>query len=249
MDKRFIGKLKTIVVIPARLNSSRLPNKVLLDLGGKPLIQRVFERCCEGIEKENIWIACDDVRVKEVCLQFTDQVLMTKKNHQSGTDRIAEAIANLDADFIINVQGDEPFFDVAIISKLSNAMYESDAPMGSVYAEISSKEELENPNLVKVVLNVKDYAIYFSRFPIPFIREEVDFDLGFYKKHIGIYAYSKDFLLKYTQLPVSPLERMEKLEQLRAIENNFSILMIKTKSFEKGIDTFEDLEVARKKFK
>lgn len=248
MAKRFIRKLKIVVVIPARLNSSRLPNKVLLDLGGKPLIQRVFEKCCEGIDRENIWIACDDVIVEEVCLQFTEQVIMTKKDHQSGTDRIAEAVNKLDADVIINVQGDEPFFDPAIISRLSDAMKQSNAPMGSVYAEISSKEELENPNLVKVVLNVNDFAIYFSRLPIPYVREEVDFDLGFYKKHIGIYAYKKDFLRQFTQLPVSNLERMEKLEQLRAIENGYSIRMIKAESFEKGIDTLEDLELARKRF-
>lgn len=241
--------MKTIVVIPARLNSTRLPNKVLLDLGGKPLIQRVYEKCCEGIAKENIWIACDDESVKETCLSFTEQVVMTNKDHQSGTDRIAEAVVYLEADIIVNVQGDEPFFDPSIISKLSNSIKKSGAPMSSVYAEVSIMEELNNPNLVKVVINVNDYAVYFSRFPIPYVREEVDFDLAFFKKHIGIYAYRKDFLLQYTQLPVSALERMEKLEQLRAIENGFSILMVKAESFEKGIDTLEDLENARKRFK
>ncbi len=240
--------MKTIVIIPARLKSTRLPDKVLLDLGGKPLIQRVYENCLLGIESSDIWIATDDDSVRDVCLGFTNQVIVTKKEHESGTDRIAEAASNLNADVIINVQGDEPFFDYSIISRLSKEFESEELQLASVYSDISSKTELMDPNVVKVVLSVLGNALYFSRYGIPYVREDIDFDINLFKRHIGIYAYKKDFLDKFTKFPISGLERLEKLEQLRALENGIAIKMIKIPFFEKGIDTLEDLQNARKRF-
>jgi 3-deoxy-manno-octulosonate cytidylyltransferase (CMP-KDO synthetase) len=238
--------MRTVVVIPARLKSTRLPEKILLDLGGKPLIQRVFETCCLGISPENIWIACDDESVEKVSLEFTPNVILTNPNHASGTDRIAEVANTLECDIVINVQGDEPFFESAIIGRLSKALYNENTQMASVFARVETLEELNNPNLVKVVTDHNSHAIYFSRLPIPFVRNSDELILGNYKKHLGIYAYKKEFLLRYSKMKESFLENMEKLEQLRAIENGTKILMLETKIFEKGIDTLEDLELARK---
>jgi len=237
------------VIIPARLKSTRLPEKILLDLGGKPLIERVFEKCCQATSPEDIWIACDDTRVFELCKKFTQNVKLTNPNHQSGTDRIAEVAAELDCEIIVNLQGDEPFFDKKIISDLSSALKNSQAAMASVFAYLESKDDVNNPNLVKVVTDKDGFALYFSRHAIPFMRDATEGAAVQYKKHIGIYAYKREFLLQFANLPLSYLENMEKLEQLRALESGFKILMLQTNSFEKGIDTPEDLENARLRFK
>ncbi|OOQ58141.1 3-deoxy-manno-octulosonate cytidylyltransferase [Mucilaginibacter pedocola] len=239
--------MKTIIVIPARLRSTRLPEKVLLDLGGKPVIQCVYEACIKATLHQEVWIAADSEVVFNLCKTFTPNVLMTAETHPSGTDRIAEVAAKIPCDLVVNVQGDEPFFDAGIIDKLISAMRESDAAMASVCAPIATLDELHNPNLVKVVTDVNDNAIYFSRFPVPYSRDVVLESAEGYKKHMGVYAYRADFLSKFVQLPVSFLERSEKLEQLRAIENGYKIKMIEVAGFEKGIDTPEDLEHARKK--
>jgi 3-deoxy-manno-octulosonate cytidylyltransferase (CMP-KDO synthetase) len=239
--------MKVVIVIPARLNSSRLPGKVLLDLGGKPVIQRVYETCLKATLHHPVWIAVDSAEVFHVCRQFTANVMMTKVDHPSGTDRIAEVIETIVCDVVVNVQGDEPFFDAEIIDRLVTALQQSDASMASVCAPIENYEELNNPNLVKVITDVSGDAIYFSRAAIPFLRDKSIEDLSVCKKHMGIYAYKASFLKQFVRMPVSFLENSEKLEQLRAIENGFKIRMIEVKSFEKGIDTLEDLELARKK--
>lgn len=241
--------MKTIIVIPARLRSTRLPGKVLLDLGGKPVIQRVYEACLSSKKHQEIWIAADSEEVFKVCKTFTGNVLMTREDHPSGTDRIAEVAAAIPCDMVINVQGDEPFFDADIIDRLITAMQQSDADMGSVYAPVENVDELHNPNLVKVVTDANDFAIYFSRYAIPFSRDKILDNASAYKKHMGVYAYKASFLPAFVKLPVSFLESSEKLEQLRAIENGYKIKMIAVTGFEKGIDTPEDLEHARKKIK
>lgn len=241
--------MKAIIVIPARLKSTRLPNKVLLDLGGKPVIQRVYEACIKAKLHQEVWIAADTDEVFNLCKQFTPNVLMTKESHPSGTDRIAEVVEQIPCDIVINVQGDEPFFDADIVDRLIDAMQNSDAAMASVCAPVESLDELHNPNLVKVVTDVNGYALYFSRFRIPYSRDKILDDPAGYKKHMGVYAYRADFLPKFIQLPVSFLEGSEKLEQLRALENGYKIKMIEVAGFEKGIDTPEDLELARKKIK
>jgi 3-deoxy-manno-octulosonate cytidylyltransferase (CMP-KDO synthetase) len=241
--------MKAIIVIPARLRSTRLPDKVLADLGGKPVIQRVYEACLKSELHQEIWIAADSEAVFNICKAFTPNVIMTREDHPSGTDRIAEVAANIQCDLVINVQGDEPFFDAKIIDKLIVALQEDEAVMASVCAPFESLEELNNPNLVKVITDVKGHAIYFSRFAVPYSRDREVEDILAYKKHMGVYAYKAAFLNRFIKLPVSFLEASEKLEQLRAIENGYKIKMIEVKGFEKGIDTPEDLELARKKIK
>ncbi|TWR29249.1 3-deoxy-manno-octulosonate cytidylyltransferase [Mucilaginibacter pallidiroseus] len=239
--------MKAIIVIPARLKSTRLPRKVLLDLGGKPVIQRVYEACLKSELHHEVWIAADSDEVFNLCRQFTSNVVMTSEDHPSGTDRIAEVAKDIECDIVINVQGDEPFFDAAIVDKLIMALQYDEAVMASVCAPVQNVEELHNPNLVKVVTDVNGYAIYFSRFAIPFLRDSEVEDVSVYKKHMGVYAYKAAFLNRYIKLPVSFLEGQEKLEQLRAIENGYKIKMIEVASIEKGIDTPEDLELALKK--
>jgi 3-deoxy-manno-octulosonate cytidylyltransferase (CMP-KDO synthetase) len=239
--------MRSIIVIPARLQSTRLPRKVLLDLGGKPVIQRVYEACLKSQLHHEIWIAADSEEVFKVCRQFTQNVIMTKEEHPSGTDRIAEVAEKIACDIVINVQGDEPFFDAGIIDRLITALEQSDAVMASVCAPVETIDELNNPNLVKVITDVNGQAVYFSRFAVPFLRDREVTDVAVYKKHMGVYAYKTSFLSKFIKLPVSFLEASEKLEQLRAIENGYKIKMIEVKGFEKGIDTPEDLKLARKK--
>jgi 3-deoxy-manno-octulosonate cytidylyltransferase (CMP-KDO synthetase) len=241
--------MKAIIVIPARLKSTRLPRKVLLDLGGKPVIQRVYEACLKATLHHEVWIAADSEEVFNICKGFTPNVLMTKDEHPSGTDRIAEVIETVACDIVVNVQGDEPFFDAGIIDRLITSLQLGDAVMASVCAPVANIEELHNPNLVKVITDVNGNAIYFSRFAIPFSRDKEVENVSVYKKHMGVYAYKASFLKEFITMPVSFLESTEKLEQLRAIENGYKIKMIEVRGIEKGIDTPEDLELARKKIK
>ena len=241
--------MKTAIIIPARLNSTRLPGKILIDLNGKPLIQRTFEACLSSELCSNVFIAVDDKKVEEICKKFTANVIMTGTHHISGTSRIAEAVQQIDADVIINVQGDEPFIDAGTIDQLIQALTgDEQVIIASAYSEIKTEEEVNNPNLVKVVTALNSDAIYFSRFPIPFNRDNQSMKPESFKKHIGIYGYKKVFLENFDKLQPSFLENTEKLEQLRFIENGYKIRMIKVEAFEKGIDTPEDLEWARAEF-
>ena len=245
--------MKKIVVIPARLNSTRLPNKVLLDLNGKSVVQRVYQQCKKAQSIDEVYIATDSQKVKEVCSSFTNNIILTDKKHQSGTDRIAEAISDIDCDIIINVQGDEPFIEPSLIDKLANSFENSDTIMSSAMHKIQKVEELKSPNVVKVTIDKNSNALYFSRSIIPHHRDEwetllnhhidIPVPLKFYR-HLGIYGYTKDFLIKYSQMEQSYLERLEKLEQLRVLENGYKIKMIETNYNSIGIDTQEDYKMA-----
>ena len=245
--------MKKIVVIPARLNSSRLPNKVLLDLKGKTVVQRVYEQCIKANNIDEVYIATDSIEVKDSCERFTNNIIMTKDTHESGTDRIAEAVENIDCDIIINVQGDEPFIDVGLIEELANTFDNSSTNMSSAMHQIKLVEDLKNSNIVKVTVDTQNDALYFSRSIIPHHRDEWDTLLNHHKtipeplkfyRHLGIYGYSKSFLLMYSKMEQSYLERLEKLEQLRVLENGYKIKMIKTNYNSIGIDTLEDYEKA-----
>ncbi len=241
-----------IVVIPARLNSSRLPGKVLLDLKGKTVVQRVYEQCIKAKTIDEVYIATDSKEVKDSCAKFTNNIIMTKETHESGTDRIAEAVENIDCDTIVNVQGDEPFIEPELIDMLANAIT-SDIEMASVMHRIEKVEDLKNYNVVKVTSDNESNALYFSRSIIPHHRDEwesllnhhtlIPSLLKFYR-HLGIYSYSKSFLLKYSKMEQSYLERLEKLEQLRVLENGYKIKMLKTNYNSIGIDTMEDYKKA-----
>jgi len=247
--------MKKVIIIPARLDSSRLPKKVLLDLKGKTVIQRVYEQCLKVKNVDEVYVATDSLEIKEVCETFTNQVIITKSTHQSGTDRIGEAISDIACDIVINVQGDEPFIEPSLIEALVNSFSNSDISMSSAMSKINNIKDLQNTNVVKVVTDLHNNALFFSRSLIPFPRDVKEISIAnemlkkyqFYR-HIGIYGYRKDFLLKFVNMEQSYLEKVEKLEQLRALENGFKIKMIETDSSLMGIDTREDYEEALKKY-
>ena len=240
-----------IVIIPARLASQRLPNKVLLDLHGKPMIQRVYEQARQARTIEAVYIATDSAEIREVCSRFTENILMTRPDHPSGTDRLAEAAASLDVQTIINVQGDEPFISPALIDQLAEELTDPAVPMATAAFRIRSVADFTDPALVKVVMDAQQRALYFSRSPVPFPRqldiaklEMLPDDFRAYG-HLGIYAYQKDFLLRYAAMLPTYLEQTERLEQLRVLENGYSLRIIEATRPSLGIDTPEDLAKAR----
>jgi len=246
--------MKTIVVIPARLNSSRLPNKVLLDLKGKTVVQRVYEQSLKAKNIDAVYIATDSQAVLESCQKFTQNIILTDSKHESGTDRIAEAAKQIDCDFVINVQGDEPFIEPDLIEQVAAALISDHAvKMSSAMHRIEQVSDLVNPNVVKVTVTKNKTALYFSRSIIPHHRDEwesllnhhteIPEALNFYR-HLGIYGYSKDFLIEFSTMQPTYLERLEKLEQLRALESGFAIQMIETNYNSIGIDTQADYEKA-----
>lgn len=231
--------MKTAVIIPARMGSMRFPGKVLADLGGKPVIQHVWENAMRS-KADSVTVAADDPRVEQAVKSFGGHVVMTKPSHPSGSDRVWEAAQSTDAELIVNVQGDEPFLPHEVIDDLIDAMHGPDAPaMGTVVLPCSRADIASNPNLPKVVLTADDYALYFSRSMIPYLREGGE-ETEVYR-HWGIYAYRRETLAKFVSLPEGRLERCEKLEQLRALENGIRIKVIKTSFDSIGIDTPDDL--------
>ena len=246
--------MKVIAVIPARYSSTRFPGKVLAKDTGKFLIQHTYERACLAKLPEKVIIAADDEKVVAAAKTFGAECILTSPDHQSGTDRIAEAVADMDVEIIVNLQGDEPEIDSGNIDYLAKMLMDNpDCPMATLAAEFQTAEQVSDPNIVKVIMahyasptsrepratsDEAGRAIYFSRSPIPYDREKAGVgDVKQYLRHIGIYAYRKKFLLEITALPQTPLEKIEKLEQLRAIENGYSILVGKVEHTCDGIDT------------
>lgn len=249
-----MSQTKTIAVIPARYASTRLAGKLMLDLGGKTIIQRVYERVKQARLIDEVYIATDDQKIFDHAQSFGAKVEMTSADHQSGTDRIAE-LANkyLDWSIIVNVQGDEPFINPDDIDRaIEPFQHDPQIQMSSLFHRISNPDEIQNPNNVKVVTDINSNALYFSREAIPHLRDK---DLGDFsetnsqkiefKKHIGLYAYRRDILLSLSNLKQTKLEKAEKLEQLRALENQIAIKMIEVDSAPLGIDTEDDLAKAR----
>ncbi len=231
--------MKILAVIPARYESTRFPGKVLARDTGKYLVQHTWERAKQAKLLDSVLIAADDDKVIEAAKSFSADCVLTSKDHQSGTDRIAEAVKDTDADIIINLQADEPEIDPANIDYLASMLIDNpDCPMATLGAGFENAEQVSDPNIVKVVTDINGRAIYFSRSPIPFGRDSGGVgDVKSYLRHLGIYAYRKDFLMKFTTLPQSNLEKTEKLEQLRAIENGYYILIGKVTHSCDGIDT------------
>ncbi|MGD8568126.1 MAG: 3-deoxy-manno-octulosonate cytidylyltransferase [Gammaproteobacteria bacterium] len=250
------------VVIPARFASTRLPGKLLLDLAGKPVIQHVYERALES-GAEQVIVATDDRKIVDAVKQFSGNVTLTNENHQSGTDRITEAVSQyklLDETIVVNVQGDEPLISPAEIQQVAADLeHHSDASMTTLRASIDNAADIFNPDIVKVVVDEGDYALYFSRAPIPWHREHFrnvqpltdgTADIAQlqvpYFRHLGIYAYRAGFLKHYVTLSQSPLEKTEALEQLRALENGYKIYVGQTQYKDSiGIDTRDDYEKVR----
>ncbi|NPA39548.1 MAG: 3-deoxy-manno-octulosonate cytidylyltransferase [Thermodesulfobacteria bacterium] len=235
--------MKVVIIIPARYGSTRFPGKVLVSLFDKPLIQWVYERAINSGIKD-VFIATDSTKVKEVAEAFGATVIMTSPEHPSGTDRIAEAVEVLglpEDTLIINIQADQPLLPYDYVPKLVQLFEEfKDIAIGTLATPIKDPSEVTNPNKVKVVLDHKGYALYFSRAPIPYGRDE--FYHEFYLKHIGVYAYYKGFLKKFVNLPKGRLEEIEKLEQLRAMEAGYKIGVKVVDKNPPEVDTPEDLE-------
>lgn len=240
--------MKAAAVIPARYDSSRFPAKMLADLKGKAVILRTVERTLQADALSGVMVATDDERIVRVVSDAGHRACMTRRDHVSGTDRIVEAMAHVDADLIVNVQGDEPFMDPGLINRLVARMNRDDAPdIGTACTPILEAEDLLNPAVVKVVRDEKGCALYFSRSLIPHSRDEAPETLlgkGLYFRHLGIYAYRRRFLEKWSGLPPHPLEQTEKLEQLRALAHGAKIAVIDSDQSAPGIDTPADLEAA-----
>lgn len=232
--------MNVLCVIPARYASTRLPGKPLKDIAGKPMVCRVYDRAAQAEKVSNTLVATDDVRILTAVQEHGGRAMMTRKDHPTGTDRLAEvAAAHPEADLIVNVQGDEPLIEPSLIDRLVDVFEEEpDLPMATVMTQITDEEEQRNPNNVKVVTNKDGYALYFSRSLLPYPRHA---GCPVYK-HIGIYAYRRDFLLRYAAMAPTPLETAESLEQLRALENGYRIKVVETEAQFVGVDTAEDLE-------
>ncbi|SFQ49855.1 3-deoxy-manno-octulosonate cytidylyltransferase [Parafilimonas terrae] len=232
--------MKKIAVIPARYASMRFPAKLMQMLGEKTIIKTTYDNTVATGLFDYVMVVTDSEIIYNE-LQ-NDNVVMSKRNHESGSDRIAEAIADVDCDVIINVQGDEPFVDSGVLKGLLSAFDDKCVNVASVMHELFEQGDIENPNNVKVVVNKNNDALYFSRSVIPFIRDAGTKARHF--KHIGIYGYRKEALLKFTTWPAGELEKIEKLEQLRYLENGINIRMVLTNHASIGIDTPEDLKLA-----
>jgi 3-deoxy-manno-octulosonate cytidylyltransferase (CMP-KDO synthetase) len=233
--------MKAIGVIPARYGSTRFAGKVLANLQGKPLLQHVWERARQSRLLNDVLIACDDERIRKIAQAFGAKAVLTSLSHQSGTDRIAEAVRLLDVDCVVNIQADEPLIHSSVIDGLIKALgADEHCPMATAIKAIDQESQLRDPNIVKVVIDQQGYALYFSRAAIPYSRGSQQ-NRSRYFKHLGIYAYRKDFLLKFKDLPPSRLEAIEQLEQLRALEAGYKIKTIETDIETISVDTKEDL--------
>jgi 3-deoxy-manno-octulosonate cytidylyltransferase (CMP-KDO synthetase) len=236
--------MKIVGIIPARYASTRFPGKPLALIAGKPLIQHVVERCQQAGSLSEVIVATDDTRIWEVAQNFC-RAEMTAPNHPSGSDRIAEAATRCQCDAIVNIQGDEPLIDPAVIDAVAGALEKSD--MSTAATLVRNPEEYDNPNVVKVVVNNADRALYFSRRTVPYLREAASRSVSEhlaafpFLKHLGIYGYRRETLLRLVRFPVSPLEAAEKLEQLRALENGIEIRVVKVDYDSVGVDVPADV--------
>jgi 3-deoxy-manno-octulosonate cytidylyltransferase (CMP-KDO synthetase) len=234
---------KILGVIPARYTSSRFPGKPLARIASKSMLEHVFERTSQARYLTSVIIATDDERIADAARSFGAPVRMTRADHLSGTDRVAEVASADTAELIVNIQGDEPLIDPAAIdAAILPLLHDDEIRMGTLKKRIEDPREIGDPNVVKVVTDRSGNAIYFSRSTIPYGGAGAHF------KHVGLYVYRRDFLLGYSDLPVGPLEKAERLEQLRALENGYCIRVVETEYESLGVDTPEDLERVSKLF-
>ena len=251
-------KLKVFVAIPARYLSTRLPGKPLADIGGKSMIRRVYEQAARASGIAGVIVATDDERIAEEVRSFGGEAIMTSPDHASGTDRLAEVFQNRDADVVVNVQGDEPFLDPRLIEALIKPMVdEPDLQFATLKTPINDPAELLDETIAKLVVDENDYVLYFSRSPIPFIRDHMKIEKGRVTieksppctlyKHVGLYAYRRAFLARFAAWAPAPIERLEQLEQLRALYYGVRIKAVTVEHDGFSIDTPEDLERAKQR--
>ena len=239
--------MKNIAVIPARFAASRFPGKLMQRIGEKTIIRMVYENARAMHLFDEVLVVTDSDDIMNEILSVGGSVIKSTKDHQSGSDRIAEAIASIDVDVVVNIQGDEPFIEKEPLQDLLMCFEDPSVAVASIMKRFGEGDEPENPNQVKVVCNKNNDALYFSRSPVPFKRNR-SADLPYFK-HVGVYAYRKEALLNFTLWPMGALEQTEMLEQLRYLENGVAIRMVETKTNSIGIDTPEDLERARTEYK
>jgi 3-deoxy-manno-octulosonate cytidylyltransferase (CMP-KDO synthetase) len=236
--------VKILGIIPARFTSTRFPGKPLALITGKPLIQHVVEQCQKAKLLKEVIVATDDVRIADAAKKFC-RVEMTRADHPSGSDRIAEVATRCVCDAVVNIQGDEPLIEPAVIDAVAEALTGNE--MSTAATPIKNPEEYDNPNVVKVIVNAAGHALYFSRRTIPYLREAASRSASeqlaafAFLKHLGIYGYRQETLLRLVKYPVSPLEQAEKLEQLRALENGIAIAVVKVDYDGVGVDTPQDV--------
>jgi 3-deoxy-manno-octulosonate cytidylyltransferase (CMP-KDO synthetase) len=233
-----------VAVIPARYQSSRLPGKPLLDIGGRPMIEHVYRRAAEADSVDAVVVATDDQRIADAVEAFGGIARLTRPTHRTGTDRIAEVAAELACDIVVNVQGDEPLIDPAMITAVVAPLRaDTSLVMTTARRRLTDPDEFRNPHIVKVVTDARGDALYFSRAPIPYGADPAASPAYV---HVGLYAFRRDFLLRYAALPQTPLEVAESLEQLRALEHGYRIRTVVTEHHSIGVDTPQDLERARR---
>ncbi|APG59423.1 3-deoxy-manno-octulosonate cytidylyltransferase [Christiangramia salexigens] len=241
------GKNKIIAMIPARYEASRFPGKLLKDLNGKSVIRRTYEAAVNTGLFDKVYVVTDSDKIYDEIVNHGGEVIKSTKEHECGSDRIAEAVENMDVDIVVNVQGDEPFIDGNSLAKLLDVFQQPGADeidLASLKTQLKDKEDINNPNNVKVITGQDGSALYFSRSPIPYLRD-TSASITYYK-HIGIYAFRKSALMDFYRLPMLPLEEAEKIECIRYLEYGKKIKMVETSVKNIGIDTPEDLEKARK---
>jgi len=240
------GKLdasKVVIVIPARYASTRMPGKPLLPLAGKPMIQRVFERASQAKTASRVMVATDDERIVAAVEGFGGQARMTRTDHRTGTERIAEVAAHIEGEVFVNVQGDEPLLDPAAIDRAVNSLFEEPpAAIATVAVLIRTPADIMDPNVVKTVLDFEDNALFFSRAPIPWVRDSAAKTHARHLKHLGLYVFQRDALLEYPTLPQGELERIEQLEQLRWLENGWKIRVAEVEHDAVSVDVPEDVK-------
>ena len=232
--------MKIIGVIPARYQSSRFPGKPLADICGKPMIWWVYEQCRKVKELEDVYVATDDERIFDTCKQLNMQVIMTSTEHKTGTDRVGEVARKTDGDLYINIQGDEPLIEPAMIRDVISIFDNTDVVMGSLRKQITDTDEINAYSTVKVVVDKNEDALYFSRSVIPSQARSSDAKIF---RHVGIYAYTRDFLFKFITLPQRELEIAESIEAIRAIENGYKIRVRETQFSSIGVDLPEHIKL------
>jgi 3-deoxy-manno-octulosonate cytidylyltransferase (CMP-KDO synthetase) len=242
---RFSPHLTAVAIIPARYHSTRLPGKALADIGGRPMIELVYQRAAAARSIASVLVATDDDRIARAVERFGGAVRMTSSAHPSGTDRLAEVAAGLDCDVVVNVQGDEPLIEPGMIDEAVAPLAADLAlEMSTLRRRLDDPGEVRNPNVTKVVVDRDGFALYFSRAPIPFVRDGSPAAPAW--RHVGLYAYRRACLLRLAGLPPTALERSEALEQLRALEHGIRIKAVETRFDSIGVDTPEDLERVRR---
>jgi 3-deoxy-manno-octulosonate cytidylyltransferase (CMP-KDO synthetase) len=251
--------MSVVAIIPARYGSTRLPGKPLADIGGKPMIQHVYESAVKARALDRVLVATDDRRIRDVVQSFGGEVMMTSKRHRSGTDRLAEVARHIKAKWLVNIQGDLPFIRAETIARTVAPMRRDRMiPMATACTPIYDEEEWRNPNVVKVLADRTGFALYFSRAPIPFARNVAVDPSGrkksaerplFGYRHLGLYVYRRDFLLKFARLRPTALERVESLEQLRALENGYPVYVARVNERCVEVDTPADLKKAEQYFR